>query len=157
MRRRFKFACTLLAALGVMLAMPWFAWWESGRQAHAIESGRALGYAREVLHRSEDMVAQSLAGVGLLSRSVSEPCSADALAAMRRIALMSPSIKAIGHVRGGVLECSSMSGTPLPLGAHTLRVSDGMLVYSDVPVDGRHASSIMAVERDGFAALFDSQ
>jgi sensor c-di-GMP phosphodiesterase-like protein len=147
----------LLAALGAVLAVPWFAWWESGRQAHAIESARALGYAREVLHRSEDMVAQSLAGTGLLSRSVSEPCSADALALMRRVALLSPTIKAIGHVRGGMLECSSMSGTPFALGEHTLRASNGMLVYSDVPVDGRKASSLMAIERDGFAALFDSQ
>lgn len=139
-----------------MLAMPWLAWWESGRQAHVLESGRALGYAREVLHRSEEMIGQSLAGIGVLSRSGLQPCSAEALAAMRQIALTSPRIKAIGQVRGGVLECSSMSGAPLALGTRTLRASNGMLVYSDVPVDGKNASSIMAVERDGFAALFDS-
>jgi sensor c-di-GMP phosphodiesterase-like protein len=140
-----------------MLAMPWFAWWESERQAYAAEAGLALGYAREVLHRSEEVIAQSLAGVGLLSRSALEPCSAHTLALMQRVALASPYLKAIGHVRDGKLECSSMSGTPFPLGTHTLRASNGMLVYSDMPIDGRNAGSIMAIERDGFAALFDSE
>jgi sensor c-di-GMP phosphodiesterase-like protein len=156
-RRRLEFACTVLAALAVMLAMPWLAWWESQRQAYAAESGLALGYAREALHRSEEMIAQSLAGIGLLSRSISQPCSADALASMRRVVLTSPHIKAIGSVQDGMLACSSMSGTPLSLGKRMLRASNGMLVYSAVGGDGRNASSIMAIERDGFAALFDSQ
>lgn len=156
MRRRFKLASTVLAALIALLALPWLAWWEAGRQAYAIEAGLALRYAYEVLYRSEKMVGQALAGIDRLSQAGGEPCSVATQALMTRIVLASPYIKAIGHVRDGMLQCSSIGETGFSLGKRHLSTSDGLLIYSDVPVDGKSPGRIIAIERNGFAALVDS-
>jgi sensor c-di-GMP phosphodiesterase-like protein len=147
---------TVLAALGAVLVLPSLAWRESARQARTNEADVALGFARQALHRSEEMIAQSQAGIAQLSRAAAPACSADALALMRRIVLTSPYIKAIGPVRDGVLQCSSMGEGSLFLGTQTFRASDGLLVYSNIPLDSKPGNPIIGVERDGFVALFDS-
>lgn len=156
MRRRFLLACTLLAALIAVLGTPWLAWLEAERQAHAIGADLSLRYARQVLQRLEETVQQSLAGIDLLTRSGAEPCSAQAQALMGDIHLNSAYIKTIGHVTGGVLQCSSIGTAPFPLGNQKLRASNDMLIYSRVPIKGKEDSSLIAIERDRFAVLFDS-
>lgn len=156
MRPRILFVSTLAAAVIALVSPPWLAWRESQRQAYTAEAGLALGYAREILHRVDEMGLQSLRGIAMLSRFSAEPCSADAMALMQRIVLTSTYIKAIGHVHDGVLRCSSMGQTPFPLGKHTLRSSNGMLIYSNVPDEGNRTGPLMAIARDGFASLFHS-
>jgi sensor c-di-GMP phosphodiesterase-like protein len=151
------FACVVLAALGAMLAPPWLAWREAQRQAYTAEAEWGLGYARAMQRRLDEAEQQSLDGIARLSRLGAEPCSGAARALMRDIDLSSTYIKVIGHVRDGVLQCSSMGEWPFPLGKLTFRESSGTLIYSHVPVDGKSPSALMAIEREGFAALFDTK
>ncbi|GGX97505.1 cyclic diguanylate phosphodiesterase [Pseudoduganella dura] len=150
------FACALLAAVVALLAPPWLAWREAQRQAWLEQAGSALGYARAMLRRSDELVQQSLAGMRQLARFNGEPCSAAAQGQMRRVILTSTYIKAIGHVRDGVMRCSSLGAGAFSLGTHTLRASNGLLIYSRIPFDDRSTSPLMAIERDGFAVLFHS-
>lgn len=156
MRKRLLFTGLLLAALAAVMVPPWFAWREARVQAYAAEAGLTLDYARAMLRWEQSLTRQALAGIAELSRSGLEPCSAEGRALMQRIDLTSTFIKAIGHVRGGVLQCSSMHDEPFPLGKHLLRTSDGLAIYSNVPVGGVSPSPLMALERDGFAVLFHS-
>jgi sensor c-di-GMP phosphodiesterase-like protein len=156
MRRLALFACTLLAAALALLAPPWLAWREAGQQAYLADAEWGLDYGRGMLRRLDDTVKQSLDGITLLSRFRDDPCSADARALMARIVLASASIKAIGYVRDGVLQCSSVGTQPIALGKHTLAAKSGLLIYSDVPVGEDKASPLIAIERDHFAVLFDS-
>jgi sensor c-di-GMP phosphodiesterase-like protein len=148
-------ACTLLLVLIALLTPPWLAWGEAERQAYTAQAELSLGYTRAMLRRTDETLRQSLAGIDLLSRSVAEPCSPEAHALMQRIALTSTYIKTIGHVREGVLQCSSMGDMPFPLGKHILRTSDGLLVYSNI-LFGKNSGPLMAIERDRYATLFDS-
>lgn len=156
MKRQFMLACALAAALAALLAPPWLAWREAQRQAYAVQADIALRYGWQMVRRVDDMVRQSLAGVALLSRSTAAPCSAQEQVLMQRIVLSSTYLKAIGRVDGGVLQCSSMGSVPFPLGPHILNASDRMRVYSHVPIAGHGASRLIAIERDGYAVLIDS-
>ncbi|WP_165390934.1 EAL domain-containing protein [Pseudoduganella lutea] len=153
LRNRFLLACTILAALGALLAPPWLAWREADRHAYATQADLALRYARQVGHRADEMVRQSLGGIRQLAQSRDAPCASGQLALMRRIDLTSTYIQTIGHVRDGVIRCSSQGNTPMPLGNHILRASDGLKVYSHVPVEGDTTTRMMAIERDGYVAL----
>ncbi|MBB3221098.1 EAL domain-containing protein [Pseudoduganella umbonata] len=153
MRHRLLFACTAVAALAALALSPWLAWREAERHAYAAQASLATRFAQDVLHRSDEMVRQSLAGVALLARSPDGPCTPGQRAIMRRIDLTSTYIQAIGQVRDGVVRCSSMGDTPIPLGSRILRTSDGLRIYSSVPLDGNDGSPLMAIERDGYAAL----
>lgn len=156
MRARFTYACMLLAALLALAAAPWLAWQEAERQAYAAQSDLGLRYAHDMLYRVDETVRQALGGLALLSRYGADPCSAEAQATMRRVALGASYLKAVGHVRDGVMQCSSLGGAPFPLGSRVLRQSTGELIYARVPVDGSRPSSLMAIQRGGFGALFDS-
>jgi sensor c-di-GMP phosphodiesterase-like protein len=150
------FACTLLAALLAMLGLPWLARQEAERQAYLAESDRALAYARGMLRRMDQTVEQSLAGIALLVRLGDDTCSAQAQAAMQRIQLGASFIKVIGQVRDGVLVCSSLGTSPFPLGNRVLRASNRMRVYTNVPAGDSGTSPLIAIERDGYATVFDS-
>lgn len=156
MRKRLIFTGMLFVALAAIVVPSWLAWREAGLQAYAAEASLALDYARTMLRREQALTRQALAGIAELSRSHLDPCSADGRALMQRIDLNSTFIKAIGHVRGGVLQCSSMHDRPFPLGDRVLRASDGLAIYSNVPVGGDGPSPLMAIERDSFAVLFHS-
>jgi|GEM_PF-6409084 len=107
---------------------------EAQRQAFEAESTLTLGYARDVLHRTDETGRQALAGIGALVRSGLPPCSSVARELMREIDLTSTYLQAIGYVRDGVLFCSSMTGAPVPLGALSFRTSKGVGFYLDVPI-----------------------
>jgi sensor c-di-GMP phosphodiesterase-like protein len=143
----------LAAAVALAIAVPpWLAWREARQQAYASEAGLALGYARDVLHRADEAGVQAAAGIDRLARSGLAPCSAASLDLMRRILLTSPYIQAMGHVRDGVLDCSSLGRATFPLGHNRFLASSGYTFYYDVPIDGQPAP-LIAAEKNGYAAL----
>lgn len=157
MQKRSLFIGSLLLAASVLLALPWLAWREAREQAYEAEAEWGLTLSRAMGRRIDLTMQQSLDSIAQMARFRDRPCSADALASMKQFALSSTYIKAVGHVSNDRLICSSMGNEPLALGNRTLKTRNGLLIYSDLPLSMDDASSLMAVERDGFAALFDSK
>lgn len=157
MRRRFVIIGTLLLVALALLAPPWMAWREARQQAYAAEAEWGLSLGRAMVRRIDATMQQAEHSISAMSRFRDAPCSADALAAMKQLAMVSTYIKAVGHVRDDRFLCSSMGSSPFALGKHILRTQSGLLIYSDVPVAGKVASSLMAIERDDFAVLFDTK
>jgi sensor c-di-GMP phosphodiesterase-like protein len=139
--------------LAALVLPPWLAWKEAGRQAVEIEAGHALAYARDVLHRSDATADQAAQRLQELKASGLAPCSEESLRMMRAMDLATTYIQAIGHVRDGTIDCSSLGRDPIPLGVNAYRTSKGYLVYPDVPLAGMRSSPLLAVERDGYAVL----
>lgn len=153
MKQRAIFFSTLLAAAVAVAVPPWLAWREAGEQAYRTESDMALGYANDIVRRADDTTRQALAGIALLERSGHPPCSDAAQALMRRIDLTSIYIQAIGHVRDGVLDCSSMGDDPASLGKEAFRASTGVTLYTRIPLSDDLKSPLIGFQRGDFAAL----
>jgi sensor c-di-GMP phosphodiesterase-like protein len=153
MRRKALYALVWLTALAAAVLLPWLAFRES--QAQAYESGSELGlaYARDVLHRTDELARQADAGILRLQHSGHAPCSAEAHALMREIHLTSTYIQGIGYAQDGVMLCSSFGDTPMPLGTQPFRISDGARLYLGVPVGDQPSSPLMAIERGHFVVL----
>jgi sensor c-di-GMP phosphodiesterase-like protein len=153
MRRRFTFGLTLVFALAALMLPPWLALREARRQAFDAEAAETLGYARDVLHRTDETGRQALAGIAALEHSGLPPCSAAARELMREIDLTSTYLQAIGYVRDGVLTCSSMTGPPVPLGPLSFRTSTGNAFYLEVPIRTTYGHPLLALERNSYAVL----
>jgi sensor c-di-GMP phosphodiesterase-like protein len=153
MRKYALHALIAVAMLAALVLPPWLAWNEAGRQAVEIETGQTLAYAHDVLHRSDATAGQAAQGLRELKESGLAPCSAESLRMMRRIDLATTYIQAIGHVRAGAIECSSLGRDPIPLGGNAYRTSRGYLIYPEVPLDGVRKSPLLALEDDGYAVL----
>jgi sensor c-di-GMP phosphodiesterase-like protein len=153
MRRRITFGLTLMFALAALILPPALALREARRQAFDAESTLTLGYARDVLHRTDETGNQALAGIQALVRSNLPPCSDAARELMREIDLTSTYLQAIGYVRDGRLVCSSMTGAAIPLGPLSFRTSTGISFYLDVPIRATYGHPLLALESKHFAVL----
>jgi sensor c-di-GMP phosphodiesterase-like protein len=153
MRRRLTFGLTLMLALAVLVLPPMLAWREAQRQAFATEAALTLGYAHDVLHRTDETDRQVEAGIRTLVHSGLPPCSAEARELMREIDLTSTYLQAIGYVSKGVIVCSSTSGTPIPLGPLSFHTEDRFDLYLDVPIRTTYGHPLVALVRDSYAAL----
>jgi sensor c-di-GMP phosphodiesterase-like protein len=153
MRRQLTFGFTLIVALAALVLPPWLALREARRQAFDAEAALTLGYARDVLHRTDETGRQALAGIGTLVRSGLPPCSDGARELMREIDLTSTYLQAIGYVRDGVLVCSSTTGAPVPLGTLSFRTPRGVGFYLDVPIKTTYGHPLLALELDHYAVL----
>lgn len=140
-------AISLLVALSLYLA---------NDQSRKAEFKHALGYAHDVLHRSEQTARQIDAGIkALVAAHASEPCAEASLDHMRRIDLSSKYIQSIGHVSGSTLMCSSlgMDLADVELGEVDVHDADGVKTRIDVKFPFAPDKSFIVVERDGFAAI----
>jgi sensor c-di-GMP phosphodiesterase-like protein len=148
-------AYMLIAALMLtaILIPPWLAWKEAGMQAFDVESGQALGYARDVLHRADTAASQSRRRLDQLRDSGYPPCSPQQTALMREFDLSTTYIQAVGYVSKGVMVCSSLGMHAIPLGGNAYRTSRGYTIYPDVPLPGASPSPLLAVERGGYAVV----
>jgi sensor c-di-GMP phosphodiesterase-like protein len=153
MRKYTGYALIAVAMLAAMLIPPWLAWKEADRQAFDIESGQALSYARDVLHRADTAASQSRRRLRELAESGYPPCSPESIALMREIDLSTTYIQAIGYVRKGVLACSSQGNNPIPLGNNAYWTSNGYMIYPDVPLGGTTPSPLLAIEGGGYAVV----
>ncbi|GGX97498.1 EAL domain-containing protein [Massilia dura] len=154
MKNRVMLACASLAMIAAVGVPPWLAWGEAKRQAYHAEADLALGYARDLLRRSDETARQALSGAEQLSRSGFPPCSPASQALMRKIDLTSTYIQAIGHVRDGKLACSSMSDDAASLGTRSFRSSTGVIFHTGVPLGDDTASPLVGIQSGAFVALF---
>jgi sensor c-di-GMP phosphodiesterase-like protein len=152
-RRYLGVALIVLATLLALVVPPWLAYKESAHQAYAAETERALGYARDVLHRTDETTAQIARGIDRLRRSGYTPCSEASRALMRDIDLESSYVQAIGYARDGVIVCSSFGNVRIPLGEDAFVASNGVTIYPVVPLRSPEQSPLLAVVNYGYAAL----
>lgn len=141
-----------ILAIGIPI---WLAIKQSERQGFSAAANQALGYARDVVFRSDETGKQILAGVARLRRHLDAPCAPAAIDAMREIDVSSSYIQAIGRVEGETLVCSSIAGRdrPLALGPVERRSPGGAAVRGDVRFDFAPQQSFVVVEIDGFGAI----
>src|SRR5206468_1603585 len=132
---------------------PWLALHEARRQAYAMESGLAFDYARNVLHRTEETLDQALQAIDKVTRAGYGHCSPSVLSLMREVDLTSRYIQAIGHVRNGVMECSSVGGPPVPLAEVAFVTARGSTVYGAVPLVPVSETPLLGIARGDVVVL----
>jgi len=126
------------------------------KQALETETNRAMAYARDVLHRSDQTVTQVSRGVEMLLAERSEnPCSDEAVAIMRQIDLGSSYIQAIGLVVDDRFLCSSLGqdAEGLALGPVDFTTPQRASVRLNVEFPFAKGSTFLVVERDGYGAI----
>ena len=150
---------TLLVAIAGIGLPIWLAIEEAQRQAFKMESAHALGYARDVVLRTDETGMQVAAAVSRLAPHAAAPCEPAAIDLMREIDLGSTYIQAVGYVEGNRMLCSSIVGSArvLDLGPPTYRSPAGALVRANVrfPFAPQHA--FLVVQSGSFAAVLHAQ
>ncbi|MGZ8288596.1 MAG: EAL domain-containing protein [Telluria sp.] len=156
MRKTTAIALTLLVAT-LAVGMPvWLAIHESERQGLAFETERALGYARDIVRRSDSTVDQVASGFDRLERAFDgDPCSEDSIGLMRQIDLSSKYIQAIGFMAEGRLLCSSLGRDTkgLLIGSPDFVTASGISVHKNLRLAFAPQESFIALEQRHFVAI----
>jgi len=160
MTRKTATFCTAIAGL-LAVAMPvLLALYVAGKQAEESERARVLGYAHEILTRSDMAADQIYVGIERLVQSAAatggDACSDAQLALMDQIDVASSYIQAIGHVAGNRLECSSIGGRGGPrhdLGEPDIVVASGSTVRTQVKFPFAPDTAFTVIGRNGYAAV----
>ncbi|MCS0611033.1 EAL domain-containing protein [Massilia solisilvae] len=149
----------LLAVLGILLAIALpvaLSIFLARHQSMDQEQQRAIGYAREVLDRSETTADEIEAAFRALAASRSlDPCSEANIDLMRKLDVSSPSIQAIGVVNGDTLLCSSLTSPaePVFIGAPDVRQPGGLAVWTDAELPFARGVHFLVVARAPYAAI----
>jgi sensor c-di-GMP phosphodiesterase-like protein len=156
MRKSTALLLTIIAAM-VAVALPMLvAVYVAREEARKVEAGIALGFARDVLIRSE-LTAHQLedAVKSLTALGESDPCSEASQALMRKIDLASSNIQAIGYVSGNKLICSSMGreASNLDLGPLDISQPAGARMRIDVELPLARGVRFLIVEYKHYAAI----
>ena len=155
-RKHIALIATLVAALLAILVPVALSIYFADREATNAEFGRAMGYAQDVLRRSEGTSEQILDGINRLA-ALNDPegCSEQSVALMRHIDLASSYIQAIGRIEGDRLVCSSLGlgGTKLNLGPVDVVQSSGVKIRTNVTLPFAEGSSFLVVEAAGYATI----
>jgi sensor c-di-GMP phosphodiesterase-like protein len=156
MNKSVAIALTLVVAACAVGAPVWLAIHEAQRQGRAIEIERALGYARDVLVRTDATAAQADRGFRLLAAaSNGAPCSDASIDLMRQIDLASSYIQAIGYVEDGRIICSSLGRDTkgLLIGAPDFVTANGVAVHKQLRLAFVPHQSFIALVRQHYVAI----
>jgi sensor c-di-GMP phosphodiesterase-like protein len=159
MKKTLTVVLTVLVAMAGIALPIHFAIQEAQRQAYKAESAHALGYARDVVLRSDETGRQVFGGIKRLEAYAASPCSAAAVDLMREIDLGSTYIQAVGYVDGNQMLCSSIGGpaSVLGLGPPVFRTSIGAVVRTGVRFRFAPNKSFMILQYGKFAAILHDQ
>lgn len=157
MHKRYAILITLIAALVAIGAPIVVALALAAKQAHDSVAQLALAYARDVVHRSDATADQVWTGIVQLQEEArhSGPCSAASIKLMRKIALESSYIQAIGHVSGTQMDCASMDaqGHDLELGLPELTQPTGVRLRYHAELPLARGIQFIVIEAGGYAAV----
>src|SRR5580658_6639816 len=144
----------LAVAVPVLLAI-----YLADRQARKTEMSLVIGYASDVLHRSEVTSDQIFLAANSLAQTHSaDPCSDSNIAIMRKFDLASSYLQAIGYVVDGHLLCSSQGRDAggLALGPVDWVTPAGVRIRLNVRFPFDPVTSYLVAEtRDGYAVIIN--
>ncbi|WP_167759656.1 EAL domain-containing protein [Massilia horti] len=151
----------VLAVLGIALAIALpvaLSIYLARYQGMEQEQQRALGYAREVLSRSEATLQEVDLDLNTLAASAAmgnDPCSATNIALMRQLDVSSPNTQAIGVVEGDRLVCMSLTGVveSIHLGPPDVIQPDGEKIWTHVELPFAPHRHFLVLGRGRFAAI----
>ena len=154
MRKSVVVLLTLLIACTAVGVPIWIAIAQSQRQGTEAAQSQALGYARDVVFRSDDTGRQIQAGIARLKGAHGHaPCTPQSIDLMRQIDLGSSYIQAVGYVVNDTMVCSSISDHgPLALGPVSFE-KDGFKVRPSVRFPFTPGQDFVVIEAEGFAAI----
>jgi sensor c-di-GMP phosphodiesterase-like protein len=156
MRKSTALLLTIIAAIAAVALPMLFAVHVAKEEAVKAETEIALGFARDVLVRSERTGDQLRDGVASLEAiRGNDPCSEASLALMRRIDIASSNIQAIGFVSGNTLVCSSLGreARNLDLGPVGFEQPSGIRFRVDAEFPFARGVQFVVVEQKGYAAI----
>ncbi|HEX4007678.1 MAG TPA: EAL domain-containing protein [Acidobacteriaceae bacterium] len=114
------------------------------------------GYASDVLRRSEGTGDQSGVAIDTLENDGLTPCSPREIDVMRRIAITSSYLQAVGRTAQGQLICSSLgTDQSIDLGPPTYISRTGTLFRTNVRLPLTGGEPVIVLEREGFGVIVD--
>jgi sensor c-di-GMP phosphodiesterase-like protein len=156
MEKRTTIIVTLVIAFVAIAAPIALTLQHARKQGFDLQTAHLLGYARDVVHRTESTGDQIHKGIErLVAARAAQPCSEENLEIMRSIDLGSTYIQAIGHVSDERLMCSSLGrhGSGLPLGPVDVVLRSGASLRYNVTFPFTSDISHLVMERFGYAAV----
>lgn len=156
MNKSLAIALTLVVATVAVGVPVWLAIIESERQGLEAVTERTLGYARDVLRRSDSTVDQVVSGFARLEGSGdADPCSESQLGTMRQIDLSSKYVQAIGYLEDGRLLCSSLGRDTkgMAIGAPDFITPRGVAVHKNLRLPFAPQESFIALGQDHYVAI----
>ena len=139
-----------IAPLCISLQLAW-------NESVANERDQGLGYAREVLRRSEETAQQFYIAIQRLNQDHLPHCSAEEIDLMRQISIASSYIEMVGRISGNTLECTSLgTTTPISLGEPTLITANGVSERMNIELWSINSERLDLVSRDGVAVLVNT-
>jgi sensor c-di-GMP phosphodiesterase-like protein len=155
MDKRAALLIMLVAGFAAVAAPIFASIYVAYRQAFDAEKKRAVGYAHDVLRRSEITTYQIDEGVkALVAAQGSEPCSPTYIALMRRIDVASSYIQAIGYIIDKTIICSSIDALGgMDTGPVDLAQPSGAKLRTNVNFPFAPGSTFIVVEQNSYAAI----
>jgi sensor c-di-GMP phosphodiesterase-like protein len=156
MEKKATIFVTLVVALAAIATPIGLTLQQARKQSIELQTIHLLGYARDVVYRTDRTAAQSYNGIErLIAARAVQPCSEEKMEIMRAIDLLSNSIQAIGYVSGERLMCSSLGkhGTGLPLGPVDLVLRSGATLRYNVSFPFASGVTFLVLEKLGYAAI----
>jgi sensor c-di-GMP phosphodiesterase-like protein len=144
-------AAALIVGMLPMLA----ALYVAKQAALEAEQNRVLAYAQDVLARVEFTGDQVKDGIDALAAPDVIPCSTASLGQIRRLAMRSTDLQAIGYVEGNHLVCSSLGAevANVDLGPADVIRPSGITLRSDVVFPFAPTTPFIVVEYRHYAAI----
>ena len=128
------------------------------RQGRQVQEALLLGYAHNVLYRSERASQQVYAGIERLTQARrGDPCAPAQIALMTELDLTSTDIQSFGYIEADQLVCSSTgllgAGIPITTALPHPRSPDGVVLYAQASLPIAPGMTFTIVERNGYAAV----
>jgi sensor c-di-GMP phosphodiesterase-like protein len=127
------------------------------QQSLRAEQQHMLGYARDVLLRSEATTRQAYLGIDRLVRArTQDPCSPAQIALMGEIDLVSANVQTMGYIEDGHLVCTALGmlshSVPLDAGQRATG-KEGVTLHTKVKLPFAPGVTFIVLERAGYAAV----